>query len=222
MGYITSLIQEELPGTYVHSIRVGETEEEDRNHGFFDLLNRQVEEVCQQLKKDPILSDGFNGLGFSQGGLFLRAYVQRCNNPPVHNLVTFGSPHMGVLDSPGCDGKNTANCMLMRRLIKSGAYLPWVQNRVVQAQYFKDPRNLEAYYAGNVFLPQLNNELAASKNMTYKLNLASLNKFAMIRFSEEQTVVPAESTWFGFYDENLEPVEMRKQPLYFEDWLGLK
>ncbi len=49
-----------------------------------------------QLASDPNLKDGFNAVGFSQGGQFLRAYVERCNNPPVHNLITFGGQHMGM------------------------------------------------------------------------------------------------------------------------------
>ena len=36
----------------------------------------------------PELRNGFNAIGFSQGGLFLRAYVENCNNPRVMNLVT--------------------------------------------------------------------------------------------------------------------------------------
>lgn len=48
-----------------------------------------------QLKADPALANGFNAVGFSQGGQFLRAYVERYNDPPVHNLVTFGGQHMG-------------------------------------------------------------------------------------------------------------------------------
>jgi hypothetical protein len=43
--------------------------------------------VCNKLAADPNLKGGFNAIGFSQGGQFLRAYTQRCNNPPVHNIL---------------------------------------------------------------------------------------------------------------------------------------
>jgi hypothetical protein len=45
--------------------------------------------VCNKLAADPNLKGGFNAIGFSQGGQFLRAYTQRCNNPPVHNILFF-------------------------------------------------------------------------------------------------------------------------------------
>jgi hypothetical protein len=61
-----------------------------------------------QLASDPNLKDGFNAVGFSQGGQFLRAYVERCNNPPVHNLITFGGQHMGM---SGAQSGNSYFCL---------------------------------------------------------------------------------------------------------------
>jgi palmitoyl-protein thioesterase len=61
----------------------------------------QLETVCEQLASIEELKDGFDGIGFSQGGLFLRAYAEKCNQPAVRRLITFGSPHNGkqnVLD----------------------------------------------------------------------------------------------------------------------------
>ena len=38
------------------------------------------------------LQGGYNAIGFSQGGQFLRAVAQRCPNPPMKNAVWgFGS-----------------------------------------------------------------------------------------------------------------------------------
>lgn len=56
----------------------------------------QLTTVCEQLKNVTELADGFNAIGFSQGGLFLRAYVEKCNHPSVKKLMSFGSPHMGM------------------------------------------------------------------------------------------------------------------------------
>jgi len=47
---------------------------QDIENGFFLNANKQVEEVCKQLANDPELKDGYNALGFSQGGQFL--YVE--------------------------------------------------------------------------------------------------------------------------------------------------
>jgi hypothetical protein len=44
---------------------------QDIENGFFLNANKQVEDVCKQLANDPELNDGYNALGFSQGGQFL-------------------------------------------------------------------------------------------------------------------------------------------------------
>ena len=38
----------------------------------------QVREVCEMIAADPELANGYNAVGFSQGGQFLRAVAQRC------------------------------------------------------------------------------------------------------------------------------------------------
>lgn len=96
----------------------------------------KIETVCEQLKGIPELSTGFNAVGFSQGGQFLRAYIQRCNDPPVHNLVTVGAQHGGVTDIPGCVQAD-ASCRLMRTIARSGVYSSYVRDHIVQAQYYK-------------------------------------------------------------------------------------
>ncbi|NDD92014.1 hypothetical protein EBZ37_08020 [bacterium] len=95
-------IKSALPGVFVHSIRIGGTAEEDRKRSLLDNMNRQIQEVCDQLAGIPELSGGFNGIGLSQGGQFLRAYVERCNKPRVKKLITIGSQHQGVMALPGC------------------------------------------------------------------------------------------------------------------------
>lgn len=40
----------------------------------------------------PQLEDGFDAIGFSQGGLFLRWYAQYCDGPPIKNLITVSAP----------------------------------------------------------------------------------------------------------------------------------
>ena len=45
-------------------------------NGFLLNVNTQIDEVCEKLAKDPKLQNGYNGMGFSQGGQFL--YVS-CN-----------------------------------------------------------------------------------------------------------------------------------------------
>lgn len=84
-----------------------------------------------------------------------------------------------------------------------GAYISFVQNRVVskkyfiqivqiQAQYWHDPTNVDSFINNCIFLPDINN-LKPQKNETYKMNLMSLNKFVMVKFLKDSMVQPRES-----------------------------
>ena len=57
--------------------------------------NEQIDNVCAQVKADPKLKNGYNSVGFSQGGQFLRALAQRCPDPPMMNLISVGGQHQG-------------------------------------------------------------------------------------------------------------------------------
>jgi len=189
---------------------------------FFMNVNDQISYVCDQLASDPNLSGGFNAIGFSQGSQFLRAYVERCNSPPVHNLISIGGQHQGVFGFPKCPGNETF-CNWVREALDLGAYLSFVQDYLVQAEYWHDPTNEDEYVQKCVFLPDINNE-RTEKNSTYKSNLMSLNKFAMVRFTEDTMVEPIASEWFGYYapGQSSVTVDLRDTDLYKQDWIGLK
>jgi len=145
---------------------------------------------------------------------------------------------MGVSDIPVCRQFDLL-CQAARRATKQAVYSSWAQNNLVQAQYFRDPANLETYLSANSFLPSINNELPLSRNESYAENLASLNALVLIMFTEDKTVVPKESSWFGSevvgdvaassfeqavlrLDSSHHMVPMHSQPLYVEDWIGLR
>ncbi|KAI9480433.1 MAG: palmitoyl-protein thioesterase 1-like protein [Benjaminiella poitrasii] len=221
MGRVKSLIEERLPNTFIYSVRVGKTIDEDHQSGFFGKIDEQVDMLCQELSMIEELKGGFNAIGFSQGGLFLRAYVERCNQPKVHRLITFGSPHAGVSDIPNCMNPNDFTCKWMRTLVQQGVYTSYIQNRVIQAQYYRNPEDQEKYLEKNRFLPILNNE-KEEKNKGYKENLTSLDRFVMIRFSEDVMIKPSQTAWFWIKVENDQLLPLQNQTLYEEDWLGLK
>ena len=62
---------------------------------------------------------------------------------------------------------------------------------LVQAQYWHNPLDEEAYKAKNIFLPDANNE--NTMNEQYKQRLMSLNKFVMVKFNQDKMVQPIES-----------------------------
>jgi len=221
MGSIKRLIERELPGIYVYSVMVGNNIVEDEIAGFLGDVNDQIAQIAGKFNDDSNLSRGFNAVGFSQGGQFLRAYVEQYNSPSVKNLVTMGGQHQGVFGIPDCPG-NVTLCEIMRRMLDLGAYLPVVQEHSVQAQYWHDPIQEEFYATNNIFLPGINNELQV--NQTYKDNILSLENFAMIKFLNDTVVQPRESEWFGFYapGQDVEVIPLEQTQLYIQDVLGLQ
>ena len=65
------MVEKDVPGIYVNSIQIGDDAKEDTLNGFFMNVNDQITEVCANLSVDPELQNGFNAMGFSQGGQFL-------------------------------------------------------------------------------------------------------------------------------------------------------
>ncbi|KAF8891720.1 Alpha/Beta hydrolase protein [Infundibulicybe gibba] len=206
-----SLIKDMHPGIFVHSVYIDEDLDEDKRAGFYGNVNDQIDVVAQQLAAIPQLASGFDAIGFSQGGQFLRAYVERYNSPPINNLITFGSQHMGISDIPLCRPYDFL-CQVARRATKGAVYSSWAQTNLVQ---------------------------------TYARNLATLNSLVLVIFTQDKTVVPKESAWFG--SQAVDPdsarpfgessrsgmsqqvmggdntiIPMRMQPLYIEDWIGLR
>jgi palmitoyl-protein thioesterase len=222
---IATLIDDIHPGTYTHIISIGADGNADKTASFFGNLTQQVELVCAQLASDPILSTApaIDALGFSQGGQFLRGYVEKCNNPPVRNLLTFGSQHNGISEFQKCKSAFDLICQAAAALLRSGGvWSDYVQDRLVPAQYYRNPADLDNYLEHSHWLADINNERHV-KNATYAKNVASLGKMVMVLFDEDETVIPKESGWFAEVNATSEEVtELRNRTIYQEDWIGLK
>ncbi|XP_073429042.1 palmitoyl-protein thioesterase 1 isoform X2 [Dendrobates tinctorius] len=158
MGGIKKMVEQQVPGIYVLSLKIGSTIAEDMENSFFLNVNKQVDMVCEQLAKDPELQNGYNGMGFSQGGQFLRAVAQRCPSPPMKNLISFGGQHQGVYGFPRCPGESSHICDWIRETLNVGAYTKLLQEHLVQAEYWHDPLNEEHYRNGSIFLADINQE----------------------------------------------------------------
>lgn len=223
MGSIKTMLENELPGVYVHSLMVGNNILADTENGFFKDTNSQISLVCDKIASDPQLQDGFNAIGFSQGGQFLRAVAQRCPNPPMKNLITVGAQHRGVFGFPNCPGEMNVFCDIVRDLLNYGVYTDFVQGFLVQAQYWHDPLHTETYLEKSRFIAEINNE-KPEKNATYAENLARLENFVMIKHNQDTMVEPRESEHFEFYvpGQAEEILPLRESPLYLEDWIGLR
>ncbi|KAF2089453.1 alpha/beta-hydrolase, partial [Saccharata proteae CBS 121410] len=216
------------PGTFVYNIRLDNDAGSDRTATFFGNVTTQLQQVCDDLATHPILSTApaVNALGFSQGGQFLRGYIERCNFPKVRNLVTFGSQHNGIAKFQAC-GATDWLCKAAIGLLRSNTWSSFVQNRVVPAQYYRSVNETtglasDEYLEYSNFLADINNEREL-KNRTYSDHLAELDNFVMFMFAEDTTVIPKETGWFAEVNETSNEVtHLRDRPIYKEDWLGLK
>ncbi|XP_011502224.1 PREDICTED: palmitoyl-protein thioesterase 1 [Ceratosolen solmsi marchali] len=222
LGKVKSVLEENIPGVYVKSIRIGTNNIEDVENSFFKSVNEQIEQVCQELSMDEKLKHGYNAIGFSQGAQFLRAVAQKCGGPQMQNLISLGGQHQGVYGLPNCASIKHYFCDMIRRMLHYAAYTKYVQNNLVQAQFWHDPNREEEYRKRSTFLSDINNELQI--NETYKRNLKKLKNLVLVKFDHDQMVQPAISEWFGFYKpgQAVEIETLHNSKLYIEDRLGLK
>ena len=223
---VASLVDEINPGTYTYLIAVGgNAGSADRQASFLGNVTQQIDSVCHSLSKDNILrtAPAVDALGFSQGGLFLRGYVERCNAPKVRSLMTFGSPHNGIAEFQKCKSATDWVCQGANALLKSSTvWSDFIQSRLVPAQYYRDTKDFENYLEHSNYLADINNERVL-KNISYAENLSRLERFVMILFNEDKTLIPKESAWFAEFNETENSVTpLRNRQIYEKDWIGLK
>lgn len=217
------IIKSVIPDAFVHSVYLDVDPSKDERQSVLGLADNQVDFVCTQLSNITELANGFGAIGFSQGGLFLRAIVERCPNVTVSKLITFGSPHMGVLELPLCPNPNDWICKRRNAFLKNQVWNNHVQNTIIPAQYFRDTVQYKKYLKHSRFLADLNNERPLNISADARERFLKLEKLVLIKFSEDTTLVPKESAFF----EELDPatgaiIPFDQTQLYNDDYVGLK
>lgn len=127
-----------------------------------------------------------------------RGLIQRCPEAKVINFISLGGQHQGVFGIPACNAMQHRTCEEFRKIITSAAYTPSVQNSLVQATYWHDPMREKKYKSASSFLADINNEVTV--NQDYVDRLQRIQKFVMVKFSNDSMVTPRESSWFQFYE----------------------
>lgn len=223
MNRIKELIRTNIPQSFVYSVYIDEDPSVDEQKSIFGDANQELQIACDQLLQVPELQNGFTGIGFSQGGLFMRALIEKCPSVSVSKLVTFGSPHMGVLELPLCEKDGDWLCKKRNALLKRQVWLPLVQNRVIPAQYFRDPAQYPAYLEHSHFLAEINNEKPDSTDAEAKHRFSQLEKLVLIQFTQDTTLVPKESAFFQEVNPNTrEIVPFDQTALFKNDLIGLR
>ncbi|RWA06403.1 hypothetical protein EKO27_g8700, partial [Xylaria grammica] len=127
--------------------------------------------------------------------------------------------HNGIVDYRACTATDWL-CRGAMALLHGNTWTSFVQSRLVPAQYFRDPADLDSYLEYSNFLADINNERAL-KNETYARNIAALENLVLYIFEDDTTVIPKETGWFEDVDGD-ENTPLRARKLYQEDWIGLR
>ena len=229
MGHIQKLIERNVKNVYVYSVCVPGNRQEsctrinDIFNGFIGNVKTQILQQCDIIRTDERLmtEQGFNLLGFSQGGLFSRALVQLCPDLKIRNVISIGGPQNGVFGFPGCDTFNfddpeaRDSCEAIRVFLNNNAvYRPNVQNYVVPAQYWHDAFNSTNYGDLSKFLAEVNQVNSIDQTQVEALSL--IDNLVLTAFTKDQTIIPWQSEWFGFYEDGQDRnvVPMNELPIF--------
>lgn len=183
--------------TYVANIQIGHTRAQDMENSYFLTMNKQVQAFAAAVANDSKLHNGFNAIGFSQGNLIIRAYIERFNQPQVYRFLSIHGPHAGVGALPQCR-PSEIYCKVINEALSNFVYSEDTQEHIAQSNYFRDPMRIPEYLEHAQFLPDINNERQA-KNGTYRRNFGSLETLVLVRAKHDTMVFPSFSEWFGVY-----------------------
>lgn len=225
MDRITQVLQDTLPGVHVHLVCLDEDEGRDADAGLLGDVVEQVAAACRQLAEDPKLANGFNALGFSQGGVFLRGVVEMCTAVQVRTLVTFGSPHLGVADLPTSHcGAWDWVCRQRDRALKAQVWREAVQHLVVPAQYFRTwDTGYDQYLEHLHYLAHLNSERPHANLSRYAEQMLRLTQLVLVMFDQDTVLKPKELAWvMGDTDASGEMYRFEDTVVYRNDTFGLR
>lgn len=225
LNHVKDLVEANIPGVYVRNLEIGD----GKHHSWAWTLNKQVDFVCDELSKDPLLKDGFNLWAVSQGGLISRGYIERCNNPPVYNFVSWLAPQAGVYGVPEVTPDclqylhNSSFCHFLESIMDTFCYQSWVQGIASFPGYWVDPFKLDTYVQKSVYLADIDN-LRPQKNETYRRNMLGLHRLLLVHSTKDKVIYPHESTmWATFAPKSRNVIRpLQETEMYQKDWIGLR
>lgn len=213
-------------GSYAVCIPTGPDQGSDTSNGFFMTMDKNVEVFADAIKKDPKLAGGFNAVGFSQGNSIIRGYIQKYNDPPVSTWLSVHGTVVGVASFPNCNPSGLLGpvCKLLDKfLVGPLAYTKLIQNKLFQADYFRDPTLVNSSsYKANSQIAQWNNE-GDKFDPSIAVNFAKTKRFVMIKAEKDSMVYPHEGEWWGsFHADGKTILSMKDTEWYKKDLFGLK
>jgi len=165
MGSIISAIKN-YTKTEVECVPTGNNQTEDTRSGYLIDLGDAIDVFAANVRTKTHLKNGFDAIGFSQGNIILRGYMQKYNDPPVNNFISVHGPLMGVSSMPHCDPTKSPGCEAIAHFLSSlGVYSEFVQHHLMQAGYYRDVTKVGTKeYMEHCRIARLNGE-AEAENM---------------------------------------------------------
>jgi len=213
-------------GTYSVCIPTGADQGSDTDNGFFMTMDKNVEVFAAAVKNNSKLAGGFNAVGFSQGNSVIRGYIQKYNEPTVSTWLSVHGTVVGVASFPKCNPSGLLGpvCKLLDRfLVGPVAYTEFVQNKLFQADYFRDPKHVtSSSYKAHSQIAQWNNE-GNKVDPSIAVNFAKTKRFAMIKADKDSMIYPNDGEWWGaFAADGKTRLAMNQTEWYTKDLFGLK
>lgn len=149
MKSLTQHTAQLLGGVYGVCIPTGKTQREDTINGYFLDMNSSVDRFAAAVKANPQLSNGFYGIGISQGNNVIRGYISMYNDPPVKTFISINGVNAGEGAVPHCIPKNNRGlsgslsvasrniCDLLMEQASKRAYTDFAQRHSFQANYWR-------------------------------------------------------------------------------------
>ncbi|CAL6043707.1 Palmitoyl-protein_thioesterase [Hexamita inflata] len=217
---VSMWLSEKFPGRYIKNCEVGNGAEST----IIMNINAQIAELSYCINNDPKLASGFVGLGYSNGGLLMRGYLElhNHNKAPMKRLITLSAPLGGFFcgTKSECYGYGEFSEFLAA-LAVDVMYSKIVQTAFGPANFWRDPYNLDIYLEHCVTLPVLDNLKNYSEQR--KSNFMSVDKIVLFGSSKDGAISPWQSAWFGTWAEDDEnTLKMEERDVYVQDTFGLK
>jgi len=209
-------LRKSYPGIYVVNLNIYPGPPSQLTH-----MKLMMQRISQAIKADPMLQDGFNFYGESQGGLQARAYVALYNDPPVHNLMALSGPQEGVGLFPRLD------MPIIKQICADGAPIIDIYHwpRCSFCDYWHG-LNEAKYLKNSQWLADVNNA-REQKDPKIAERIKSLNFYMASAGSDDEVVQPRESAWHTFWpwggpQKESAVMDWRQTDSYKGDWIGLR
>ncbi|EFA77627.1 palmitoyl-protein thioesterase 2 [Heterostelium album PN500] len=205
-------IHQNHPGQIVVPLNV------DSTQGMAMQVYQVYQAINSLVSNNASFDGGYHLIGHAQGALVLRSVVEMFGLE-VDNFISLAGVHMGVY---GFDSfinrwfKDLTNWEITEML-----YTKNMQTHFSVAGWWNDAKNQPKYFRDNTWLPAINQQLD-EHIPTYKENFLNIGAFHAFGSQDDGTVIPWQSSIFGFYDEHLNVVPMTDQLIYINDTFGLQ